>query len=214
MSEPEPRPAPKLAKRLRFQFSLGTLLAVVAAVGLLLGLRTWRGEVVSRTPEAFLAIGLGLFAAGAFLRRWAMAAFGLVLLAGLAWEIFVINPTRAENMVFNREWFRVVDSQTSKPVAGARVRVVSCAASIGTTDTSGDVRLKTYPPSIDGKYRLMDGDYLSTDGKFLPPDYDWFVEVDAPGYAPVRVKYTACYAYEPTLGDIHLVKMHRTRSGP
>jgi hypothetical protein len=155
---------------------------VVAAVGLLLGLNTWGGEAVSRTPEAYIAIGVGLFAAGALLRRWVAAAFGLVLLAGLAWELIVVNPTRPENMQFVKEWFGVVDLQTFKPIAGARVRVVSRATSIGTTGADGGVELKVYKPQIDAEVGPFDY------------DVDWFVEVDAPGYPSVRTGYRALRA--------------------
>ena len=176
MNEPEHQPA---APGPRFQFSLRTLLTIVAVCCLLLGLRRWGGEMRSRTAEIFLAIGVVILAVGVFLRRWWIVALGVVVVAGLAWEILVEAPSQPANLVVvAREWFQVVDLKTSKPIAGAHLRFRSDATSDGTADANGYVQLPAYSQSafdIDYDYYDVYRDRCS-------------LEVTAPGYASVRTR--------------------------
>jgi len=164
-------------KRFRFQYSLQTLLAVITASGLLLGLVAWRGELVSRMPEVFLAIGVGLFALGALLRRWAVAALGIVLLAGLALELRFVSPNRPENMEYSyNALFWVQDIQTGKPIANASLCLHTFAVSYGTTDREGRIELVTY--------REHSSNYTYYDAGL-----GWYVEATAPGYTPVSINW-------------------------
>jgi len=180
MSDPEPQPVPDAPKLRWYQFSLRTLLGMITACSMLLGLVAWRGEVVSRMPEVFLAIGLVVFAVGTCLRRWAIAAFGLILLAGLAWELKFVAPNCPANTFRGYEGFRVVDRETAKPISGARVRFVSCATSSGTTDADGFVRLACYRSL--NTHSSGFGDHGDQER------WSWSLEVTAPDYAPLRAE--------------------------
>ena len=170
-------PAPPQGEPRSLQFGLRRLLTWVAASSLLFALLAWGGNAMSRAPEAFLAIGLGLLALGIFLRRWGTVLLGVAVLFGLFMGVasFASRQQYRSDLASYSLSFRVVDEQTGNPVSGATVRLVSISREKGTTDARGCVTLT-------GVFREDPVDFSGAG----QPDYQGsVVEVDAEGYRPV-----------------------------
>ena len=111
----------------RFQFSLRTLLGLVAALSLLMGMWAWRGEY--GLYQFFFGAGLCLVAVGIYLRRVRLILCGVLVLVGI--ELGISFSARRTAVTSRITWsvvalpVQILDANSGEPIPRAMARVLS-----------------------------------------------------------------------------------------
>jgi len=184
------RPASPLR---RFQFGLVDLLVAAVACAFLCAIYAWGGDATDRVPELFLALAVGLFAAGWFRRSKLLIVTGLLMLLGMKLQLAAFSEqvqrqTDRTSWTLHQLGITVVDAATGRPIPGAAVSVVASngpntVTSRAQSDESGTATLYSKVPCYCAS---------ESNGPLLP-SAGWFyldglhVEVNADGYAPAKI---------------------------
>ncbi len=146
-------------RRLRFQFSLATLMGGMAAVSLLSAMWTWRGE--RGALEFFLGTALCVTAIGLWRRRFGLIVVGLVLLAGIQFALdYAIDNTTissASGQLTAVLGVTVVDAVSGRPIPRAAVRLLRGGSEVdgGQAGPQGAVDLAFDVPYTLTRYRSV-----------------------------------------------------------
>jgi hypothetical protein len=176
----------------RFQFSLGTLLGLIAAVSLLLGMWSWRGA--SGALLFCLAAAVCVTAVGVWRRRVRLIAAGILLVAAMLYALHYSanNTAVTSKMVWGAVAMRVtvVDAATGEPVQGATVRVSGfrCRSDLPSTDADGAIELRLDMPCTASRYQSV----LISEEKRSVSLHGLALEVEAPGHKPVQRPLAEC----------------------
>jgi len=174
----------------RFQFSLRTLLVMVAVVALLLGMWTWKGELGAL--QFFLGAGLVLIAVGLWQRRPGLIVLGVVVLIGIQGGLRF--SARRTAVTTSTGWheiavpLRIVDAESGSPIAGAAVRILSGPAPADrlrcvATDADGQAEVDGKLSSVNQQYETLFGTF---GGRFVSFS-GVLAEIEAEGYRSRRV---------------------------
>ncbi len=150
MPEEHPNPAEPFSGQ--FQFSLRTLMGFTAAVALLLGMWSWRGE--QGVLNYFQGVAVCVVVLGAVQRRIGLVVIGLLVLVGI--RVGLSYSIRNSSMgAATCSWHamklpvKVVDANTGRPIAAATVRPqAGFRAATAATDFEGYVELDADLPML------------------------------------------------------------------
>jgi len=173
----------------RFQFSLRTLLGLVAALSLLMGMWAWRGEY--GLYQFFFGAGLCLVAVGIYLRRVRLILCGVLVLVGI--ELGISFSARRTAVTSRITWsvvalpVQILDANSGEPIPRAMARVLSGRDAGGAeyvaADGNGVARVPCELAVVVEEYETFFG---TRGNRRLSLSGVW-VEVRAEGYRPARL---------------------------
>jgi hypothetical protein len=150
----------------------------------------WGGNVMSRAPEFFMFLGLGLLAVGWFVRQMGVVAVGVVVLIVVIIGVFRFSEREGRRAEYS--WrtclvsVRTIDASTHEPVSNAMIRIVADFDGVrtqtrsGRTDATGVLELEcTFPGQRPYGESTLYSDFVRLESARI--------EVSAEGYAPRKI---------------------------
>ncbi|NQU21206.1 MAG: hypothetical protein HQ567_07985 [Candidatus Nealsonbacteria bacterium] len=176
----------------RLQFSLRTLMGLTAAVALLFGMWSWRGEL--GVLYYFQGVAVCVVAMGAVQRRIRLVLIGLLVLAGI--HVGLSYSIRHSSIHASWSWHamtvpvKVVDANTGRPVVNAAILPeIGFRADATTTDAMGYAELDANLPMLNEQCETIVGPQCTRWISFE----NISTRVEAEGYRPARVRLQQHY---------------------